>query len=357
VSPRSRLFAFASSALLLLPACHDSVPPTQPEVPDAAAGLAETPLAAAVGSWSPRAPMPTPRTGHVANTALSAEGEWILYVFGGLDWEESDAALSTVEAYNVATDSWTTKAPSPYERARMNGIGRIGQRLYLPGGGFETGNGFERWAGLMVYDTRQDRWIQEADMPQASSEGVAGVIGGKLYVLTGFDNVYEDGVPCSDCPFSPTQYTRQLFRYNPATDTWTRRRASPHFHVRGAAGVIGGKFYVAGGLERTSAGSFVSRRLDIYDPVTNQWSSGADMPEPRSSITGAVVGGKLFIIGGAAGEVAAYDPLTNRWTAKAPVPTIHSHSAADKIFLEGRPRILTVGGIGGTGSELEMYTP
>jgi len=356
MSTRPRLFAFASSVLLLLPACHDSVPPTQPGAPDAAMGLLETPLAAGVGSWSPRAPMPTPRTGHVAKAALSAEGEWILYVFGGHDWEDGDAALSTVEAYNVATDSWTTKTASPYERAKMNGIGRIGHRLYLPGGGFETGNGFERWAGLMVYDTRQDRWIQKADMPQASSEGVTGVIAGKLYVLTGMDNVYEDDVPCSDCPGSPTQYTRQLFRYDPANNTWTRRRSSPHFHVGGAAGVIGGKFYVAGGYGAGGA----TRRLDIYDPVTNQWSSGADMPEPRGGITGAVVGGRLFVIGG---DVMAYDPVTNRWTAKAPVPTILGGSAADKVFLDGRPRILTVGGTGGIGAELEahtaleMYTP
>jgi len=64
------------------------------------------------------------------------------------------------------------------------------------------------------------------------------------------------------------------------------------------AGVIEGKLYVASGLERTSAGIFTSRKLDIYDPGTNQWSSGTAMPEPQGRITGAVLGGRLFVIGG-----------------------------------------------------------
>lgn len=58
------------------------------------------------------------------------------------------------------------------------------------------------------------------------------------------------------------------------TDRW--QTASPRVdHFRGDGGVIGGKLYVAGGEHFNSSGPFVTRKLEVYDPVTNTWSFGA----------------------------------------------------------------------------------
>jgi N-acetylneuraminic acid mutarotase len=60
-------------------------------------------------------------------------------------------------------------------------------------------------------------------------------------------------------------------------------------------GVLNGKLYVAGGID--AAGS-ASRRLDVYTPDTNSWSTKAAMPTARHGTAGAVVGGRLHVIGG-----------------------------------------------------------
>ncbi len=72
-------------------------------------------------------------------------------------------------------------------------------------------------------------------MPRGSSRGVSGVIDGKLYVLHGIENVDEE---CPDC-IPSTRPTRCFYRYDPATDTWTKLAWCPNFHMLGMAGVIG----------------------------------------------------------------------------------------------------------------------
>ena len=55
--------------------------------------------------------------------------------------------------------------------------------------------------------------------------------------------------------------------------------------------------------------------VEIYDPATDSWSRGADMPTPRADLTVNEVEGKLYAIGGtrhvgieALGTVEEYDP-------------------------------------------------
>ncbi len=56
--PRSRPFACLTLAALVLAACNDSGPPTQPET--GGAEPAATALALASNTWTPRASMPRP---------------------------------------------------------------------------------------------------------------------------------------------------------------------------------------------------------------------------------------------------------------------------------------------------------
>jgi N-acetylneuraminic acid mutarotase len=275
-------------------------------------------------------------------------------VFGGTDGEVD--GFSTVEAYDPATDTWTTRplAQMPVDEVvSFNGVGKIGNRLYLPGGNVETGNGNLRLRTLQVYDPARNTWTRKADMPRGSSDGVSGVIDGKLYVLTAVETFDEE---CPDC-IPSTRATRRLFRYDPATDTWTKLAWCPNFHHRGMAGVVDGKFYVAGGIG--------SNKLDIYNPVTNRWSSGAPMPNVRSGAGAAVITGKLFVIGGFSDagitdEVLAYDRVRNQWITKAALPAPRGSLAAAKIVIAGRPHIVAVGGTGEPFtvlSETDVYSP
>jgi len=79
--------------------------------------------------------------------------------------------------------------------------------------------------------------------------------------------------------------------YDPATNTWTTLASMPAGRYGGAAGVIGGKLYVAGGLELDN----VRATLFVYDPATNAWSMLTPMPTARFFANSGVINGKLYV--------------------------------------------------------------
>jgi len=87
-----------------------------------------------------------------------------------------------------------------------------------------------------------------------------------------------------------------------------------------------GRIYVVGGYD-FGAYHYGSNVLEIYDPATNQWTTGAPMPTPRYGLGVARGGdGRIYAIGGCHGAlnynvVEAYSPITNSWTTVAPLPT------------------------------------
>jgi N-acetylneuraminic acid mutarotase len=303
-------------------------------------------FALAPNSWTARAPLPTGRQELDAAVVNNGAGEPILYVLGG--WDVLDQPVSRVEAYNYSTNRWTTKAASGAGQ-ESNGVGVIGGKLYISGGVTEHGDGLEIDKTLVTYDPVRDVFSSKANMPRTSANGVSGVIRGRLYVLTG---------QCGpDCAHS---LTRRLYRYDPATNAWNASLPwCPNAHVRGAGGVINGKFYVAGGVH---ANGVTSARLDVYDPATNSWKALAPMPSAVVGAAGAVIKNKLYVMGGNVGKaVYSYDPVTNRWTARAPMLTGRRNlAAASLITPSGNPKILAVGGIGSDERGYranELYTP
>ncbi len=346
------LIIFANA---LLGACQDSETPTAPSNLEAVPGAASAALVGASNTWEQVASMPSARYSAVSAVATNAKGRDILYLFGGSDIEDEEGirTFGSVESYNITNNIWTTKSGiAPVATSAINGAGNIGGKLYLPGGGVNTGNGFLKLRVLQVYNPAADSWTRKADMPGASARGVSGVIDGKLYVLTGEDNTYlPGGQPCEDCGIV---WTRRLFRYDPVQNRWVVRKPCPHFHISGVGGVINGKLYVTGGQ--------TTRNLDIYDPTTNTWTNGAALPSAHSGGAGVVLGGQLYVIGGFTGEVVAYNPKANRWVKKAPFPVPTARfMTAGKVFLNGKARIVAqVGledGFPNNGRATFVYTP
>jgi Kelch motif len=327
------------SATLVLGAvaCTSEDSPTQP-------GTAEMPSAAvasAANSWSNRAAYPGRVTtkGFLA-MAPNAAGQSIVYYLGGEPLTEDEAVNGKrVKAYNVATNTWTTKAAG-VEVWGTNGAAKLGSSIYFSGGTYmddsfehELFDTDEVWA----YDYTGDRMIRKASLPIVSADGVSGVIGDKLYVLPG---------SCSTQFFPEPGYcsradTRRFFRYDPAVNRWVGRPWAPHNHALGAAGVIQGKLYVVGGVNpRTGT---ASADLDRYDPVTNKWTTLAPIPTAGRAI-GAVIGGKLFVIvQPTVGERRSYDytPSTNVWRSRA-APKL-AHDGVVRVTLGGTEHLLAAG--------------
>jgi hypothetical protein len=339
--------------LLTLAACSESSGPTEPETGVNPAASASS-VALASNTWAPRAAYPSSgAVGLSLGVVPNAAGQSIVYSFGGTDGEGSSG--ESIMAYNVATNTWTSKGYEPRVYVfNTNGVGKIGSKLYFSGGHTYVG-GYRSIEGrFWAYDPATNTLTQKAHPPKFTADGVTGVIDGKLFVLPGTCDTefYPHPVYCEHQPF------RRLFRYNPATNFWATKRSAPHYHTFGAGGVINGKFYVAGGIDDHRNQPVAA--LDRYDPATDTWKTLAPLPTAGRA-RGAVLQGKLFVVvSGPAGLRAyAYNPATNTWTAKA-APR-REHPAIVQVTLDGKPRLLAVGGVrydpGAIPNDSELYTP
>ena len=92
---------------------------------------------------------------------------------------------------------------------------------------------------------------------------------------------------------------------------------------------MNGRIYVAGGLAFAVTISATVASLEIYDPTSNTWTSGADMPTARAILAASAAKEDLFFIGGGSealgtrdtSVVESYNPTTNTWTRRADMPT------------------------------------
>ena len=252
----------------------------------------------------------------------------VLYAIGG---STRGGSLSNVQAYNVATNSWSDRGPLPRPLYWTNWAGVIDGKIYISGG-IASNDNFR--AELYEYDPKTDTWRERAPMPTQGFRGITGVIDNRLYVVTDCDQ--ED---CFDF------VSRAFYRYNPATNRWVVLPAPAYYHGWGFGGVIGGKFYVTGG----------SSALEVYDPATNQWTEKAPMPRRRWLGAGATLGGQLYVIGGfrddpdgvstiSVATTSVYNPVTDTWSTRAPFLEPFIDLVASRVVFNGKPRIHVVGG-------------
>src|SRR5262249_55118766 len=103
---------------------------------------------------------------------------------------------------------------------------------------------------------------------------------------------------------------------------------------------VGGKLWAIGGRDPNSI-----TRVDIYDPITDRWQPGPDLPHPTSGAAEVVFDGTIYIFGGEepdflAGEVKdrhwKLDTRTGaqRWEP-APRPALAVHGSNAVILGDG----------------------
>ena len=282
------------------------------------AGACATPPQAPAG-WSARAPLPWP-----AQEIYCAVAGGRVYVAGGLteppSGERGVRILDGTAVYDPRADRWTAgpRLPSPTHHPVM---ASAAGRVFAIGGFGAVAQG--QWAARTeVLALDGDRWISAAALPRPQSESVALEHAGRIHLITG----RTPGGP-ANANWQDQVDTDAHRVFDPQTGRWTDARPAPAPRNSAAGAVIDGRLYLVGG--RTVGGGNMDR-LDRYDPRADRWDALAPLPQASGGLAAAALGGRLYAFGGeyfgeAGGGVYphtwVYDPASDRWAAGPPMLT------------------------------------
>jgi N-acetylneuraminic acid mutarotase len=253
-------------------------------------------------------------------------------------------SLKSVTRYDPATDTWQEMASMPDFRNHI-GIATLNGKIYLSGGIYGEFSFDGQGKTFWVYDPQTDQWSSMPDMPIGRAAHGMAVLGGKFYLVGGI-------VP-------PAGDSSEIWVYDPATETWDTTRAhlpTPRDHLIVTA--YDGKLYAIGGRYSGNLST-----VEIYDPATDSWTRGPDMPTPRSGMGYAILEGQLHTIAGEdvdrglvymKHEVLDFETLT--WTKLPDIPW----PLNAPIVAELDQRIFVMGGASARGYPYEdvwTFTP
>jgi N-acetylneuraminic acid mutarotase len=171
-------------------------------------------------------------------------------------------------------------------------------------------------------------WASAAQAPEPRTEVGAAAAGGEIVVVGGLTR---NGSPSA-----------RVDAYSPARDRWHRLPDLPLGVHHALVASDGRRLYVAGGYAGPLGAGSVSRSAFVLED--GAWRTLPRLPEPRAAGGAAVLGGRLYVVGGVgAGGLArrafALDLETRRWRP-IPAPTPREHLAVTAA----RGRIYALGG-------------
>jgi N-acetylneuraminic acid mutarotase len=220
---------------------------------------------------------------------------------------------------DLPAGEWTRLSRMQASRSEMPAV-LLGELIYTPGG---YGNAYEPLFSLYfeVYDPTADRWERLADLPEGRHQLMAAAYRDRVYLFGGSCNFQCQGEATASWVYDPLAGA-----WNDVASMPEERIAplhNPREHV--AAVALDGKIYAIAGRWREELHS-----VEVYDPELDGWELSTPLRTARGGHGAAVLGGKIFVMGGEVvlsslafefvTETEVYDPATGAWTPGPALP-------------------------------------
>ncbi|MCB0029883.1 MAG: hypothetical protein KDE28_18340, partial [Anaerolineales bacterium] len=269
-----------------------------------------------------------------------------LVVFGGFD--EALNAQTRVDAYDPATDSWSSLSDMPVAVTHVLPV-RDGNIIWFVGG-FVGDDPGPATAAVWRYDIAGDSWSAGPALPAPRAGGTAAVANGELHYVGGF----------ADRDDTRTEHY-VLDLGNPVN--WTTEPAMPQPRGHSAGAAVNGIIYVFGGQIRHDTAPVDQSEAFAYDTVSNNWQQVANLPSDRSHFEPGtfVYDGRIIIAGGrnnvnfqdSLSDMTMYDPALDLWVA---LPELPAALLAPGVKRIGTDLVLSNGGFNWDQPQVTTYT-
>jgi len=270
-------------------------------------------------------------------------GRKVLFA-GGIFWDNL-THYATVDILDTMTQTWTTASLS-VPRAYTQGVS-LGNEVMFAGGFKKSASSTLFYDVIDVYNNNTGNWSTKSLSLGRAFMGVA--VAGNLAIFAGGQ-------------ISDSQVTDRVDIYNSTTGAWSTATLSVA-RAYCAATTVGKKVIIAGGV---NGANINSAQVDIFDTETGIWTT-ANLSEARSFTTmGATICGKAYFVAGggvnltfsafqsASKRVDIYDPVTNTWSQDVVQNLLINHAV-----VAVKNKLLVAGGVvfpTGFNKKLEIYT-
>lgn len=254
-----------------------------------------------------------------------------IYVAGGLSPDEGTGSIGIsdrVFALTPGADAWRERARLPLPIHHPNLVAMEGYLYAVGGFTAENGGAWSMSRSVRLYDESRNQWSAGPDMPGPFAETVAAELGGRLHVVTG-----RRPAGYSNRNWSDHADTNAHIVLDPSASQWVTAPPAPTARNSAAGAVLAGRLHVVGGRTVTGGNTPVH---EVYDPEAERWEQAAPLPEPAAGPRGAgglaaaTLGDALYAFGGewfdSSGggvyrQVWAYDAAQDRWREAGDMPT------------------------------------
>jgi hypothetical protein len=223
-----------------------------------------------------------------------------IYVAGGHQGHEHtyppESFLDVVDYYDIPTGTWHRTAPRSVA-CHGYALAAHGKYVYAFGGFAYSDEYDPQWKSLDLierYDTEQDRWEVVGHLPRPRSSYVLGVVDEKVYLIGGWDST----------PRHPGDtegtFHRAIDVFDMSTEMVSVASVTLPDPLRRAlsAVTVGDEIILVGGLGQGSS------HFDLLDSVTalnvrtGTWRALPPLPFPTFAPAAGIIGGKLYMFGG-----------------------------------------------------------
>ncbi len=245
--------------------------------------------------------------------------------------------------FDEASGTWTRTANDPTTHRFSATLTLLPDSRVLHAGGYSGHSSGPTYDTADIYDPGTDSWSATGTMAEVRAGHTATLLtagpnAGRVLVVGGSDRA-PDNTATSGCEL-----------YDPATGAWSatgslNESRSTHTATRLPSGqvlVVGGQSAL-GAVNRSSA--------ELYDPESGTWSLAAPMSMPRANQTATLLlSGEVLVAGGVAASgdsetlssAELYDPLSDSWSTTASMATPRGAHGAG-LLQDGR--VIVVGGV------------
>ncbi|HLQ38114.1 MAG TPA: kelch repeat-containing protein [Planctomycetota bacterium] len=290
-----------------------------------------------------------------ATTLPRADGKWMV-VGGGRGGLLAQVAWRTTEVYDEITDSFAFGPQLTTERS-LHAQTRLNDGRWLITGGVDYLN--DPQAACEVYDPATDSFSAVAPMLSPRMGHTATLLpDGRVFVTGGLQAMTV--TPSPIYAIFDTTNTTEI--YNPTTNTWA---AGPNLRTPRVGHIAilrpDGRVVLCGGISwddliiiRLPA---VRATTDVYNPATNSIAAGPQMATARSLIDAVALGNDRWLLAGGISSVSLsspgtptnaaeiYNAVTNTWSSAGAMATARG---SQRSWALGGGRFLQAGGANGT---------